>query len=80
MSKLSASINSEGFTDIHEIRRGEVVATITERTATGHRSFKIGKTFQKRGEDKYSSFLSEHHLPDVFDVLSEVEAFLAGHR
>ena len=71
----SYQINA-GFREIKQFREGEVVATITEREATGHRSFKIGKEFTKRGELKYSSFLSPQHLNDAIVVLGRVREFL----
>jgi hypothetical protein len=70
------SSHNAGFREIKEFREGEVVATITEREATGHRSFKIGKQFTKQGELKYSSFLSPQHLDAALVVLGKIREFL----
>ena len=63
------------FVDVKEFRKGEVVATITERKATGFLSFKLTKEYKMGSDTRQSAFLSHHHLEDARHLMGLVESY-----
>jgi hypothetical protein len=48
-----------------------VIAVITERTDTGHFSFRIQKEYESRGEVKATSYLGRRHIEGVIRLTKQ---------
>jgi len=53
-----------------------VVAVISERVATGHVSFMLGREFDRAGETRRSSFLARRHIDGARRLLDTLEGEL----
>ena len=68
------------YKEVEVLRDPEgVSAVITERTNTGHLSFRIQKEYEDHGEIKVTSFLSRRHIPAIRRILEQIEDRLDIH-
>jgi hypothetical protein len=49
-----------------------IIVVITQRTDTGHHSFRIQKEFESQGQVKHTSYLGRRHVDAVTRLMKKV--------